>query len=60
MGAQQERLRDREPERIRGLEVDHQLEPRGLLDRELRGFRRRVNMNALRPRRPLGAPGPVT
>jgi hypothetical protein len=31
----EQRRRDREPERIRGLEVDHQLELRGLLDGEV-------------------------
>src|SRR2546422_5529297 len=37
--AQQERLRDREPERLRGLEIDHQIELPRLLDREIGGRR---------------------
>jgi hypothetical protein len=37
--AQQHRLRDREAERLRGLEVDHQLELRRLLDRKVGGLR---------------------
>jgi hypothetical protein len=32
--AQQERLRDRKPERLRGVEIDHQFELRGLLNRK--------------------------
>ena len=36
---QQQRRRDREPERLRGLEVDHQLELRRLLDGEIAGLR---------------------
>src|SRR4030095_9692622 len=38
VGPDQQRLRDREPERLRGLVVDDQLELRGLLDREVGGF----------------------
>ncbi len=34
--AQQERWRDREAEGLRGLEVDDELEPRGLLDGQIR------------------------
>jgi hypothetical protein len=33
----QHRLRDRQPERLRGLEVDDQLEVRGLLDGQISG-----------------------
>ena len=36
--AQQQRLRDREAERLGGLEIDEQLELRGLLDRKIRGL----------------------
>ena len=36
--AQQERLRDRQAECLRGLHVDHQLEFRGLFDREVGGL----------------------
>src|ERR1700682_317366 len=36
--AQQQRLRDRDPERLRGLEVDHQFELRGLLDGNVAGL----------------------
>src|SRR4029450_8686926 len=36
--AQQHRLRDREPERLRRLQVDHQLELRGLLDGKIGGL----------------------
>src|SRR5207249_3515817 len=35
---QQERLRDRQPERLRGLEVDDQLELGGLFDGEVGGL----------------------
>src|SRR5882672_2018536 len=34
----QQRRRDREPEGLGGLEVDHQVELRGMLDREVRGL----------------------
>src|SRR5262245_65611176 len=34
----QDRLRDREPQRLRGLEIDDQLELRGLLHREIGGL----------------------
>jgi hypothetical protein len=34
----QKQLRDREAKRLRRLEIDHQLEFRRLLDRELAGF----------------------
>src|SRR6266545_781710 len=37
--AQQHHLRDRQPERLRGLEVDDQLELLRLLDRQVAGFR---------------------
>src|SRR5207245_7615768 len=36
--AQQQRLRDRESERYRGLEVDHELELGGLFDWQITGF----------------------
>ena len=36
---QQNRLRDREAERLGDLEVDHQLEPGRLFDREIGGLR---------------------
>ena len=36
---QQQRLRDREPERLRRLQIDHQFELRGLLDGEIGGLR---------------------
>src|SRR6267142_3243301 len=35
----EQRLGDRQPERLRGLQVDHQLELRRLLDRQIRGLR---------------------
>src|SRR5713226_87502 len=38
VGPQQQRWRDRQAERLGGLEVDHQLELRGLLDREVGGL----------------------
>src|SRR5437867_11099417 len=37
--ALQERLRDRQPDRLRGSDIYEQLELRGLLDREVAGFR---------------------
>src|SRR5438105_5017653 len=37
--AQQDRLRDRETKGLRGLKVDHQVELRGLLDRQIGGLR---------------------
>jgi hypothetical protein len=36
---QQQRPRDREPERLRGLKVDREFKPRGVLDREVTGPR---------------------
>src|SRR5437867_8354269 len=39
IGPLQERLRDRQPERLRGLEIDHQLKLRGLFHREIGGLR---------------------
>ena len=39
VGSPQHRLRDRQPERLRGLEVNRQLELRGLLDGEIGGLR---------------------
>ena len=38
IGSQQERRRNRQPEHLRGLEVDHQLKLGGLLDREFSGL----------------------
>src|SRR5262249_62148493 len=35
---EQQRLRDRQPEGLRGLEIDHQLEGRRLLDGEIGGL----------------------
>src|SRR5207253_9469494 len=39
VGAQQERLRDRQAERLRGGQVDDEIECRRLLDREATGLR---------------------
>src|SRR5882724_10635368 len=38
IGALQERWRDRQPDRLRGSEIDDQLELRGLFNGEVRGF----------------------
>src|SRR5262249_23760354 len=38
IGLAEQRLRDRQPERLRGLEVDDQLESRWLLDGQVAGF----------------------
>ena len=39
VGAREQRLRDGEPQRLRGLQVDHQFEPGRFLDRELSRLR---------------------
>src|SRR5271165_332875 len=39
VGERKDRARDREAERLRGLEVDRQFESRRLLDRQIGGFR---------------------
>src|SRR5215467_5083387 len=39
VGADEDRLRDRQPERLGGLEIDHQLELGRLLDRQIGRFR---------------------
>src|SRR5215467_9040604 len=41
---QQERWRDVESQSLRSLEIDHQLELRGLLDRQVGGFRSLQNL----------------
>jgi hypothetical protein len=38
VGAQQQRLRDRHTKPLRSLQVDDQLDLRGLLDRQIRSF----------------------
>ncbi len=45
----QERLRDRQADRLRGLEVDHQLELGGLLNREIGGLSALENFNYICP-----------
>src|SRR6516165_8261564 len=38
VGAEQQRFRYREAERLRGLEIDHHLKPRRKLDRQITGL----------------------
>jgi hypothetical protein len=38
VGPDQQRLRDRQPQRLRGLQVDHELELGGLLDWDINGL----------------------
>src|SRR5256885_15940039 len=44
VGAQQERLRDRQAERLRGGQADDEIEFRRLLDREVTGLRSAQNL----------------